>query len=230
MRKTPFFFGIALGLSTVAGSAAAQYAPLPPPPPPAAPTGYYPPPMPQRQHFGDASQLVISNDTNFGLSGSSFSNNGGSTFTLTLQPAIDWFIIQNLSIGGLVTFDHTSSNMQGASNSSNVYAVGGRVGYNIAIGDAISWWPKLALLYAGSSGSTTPAGAGAQTSTSGNAFDLQVFAPLLLHPINHFFLGIGPFVQTDLTASSSTNGMSNTNPSKTTSYGALFDMGGWMDF
>jgi hypothetical protein len=215
---------------TVAGSAAAQYAPPPPPPAPAAPPGYYPPPMPQRQHFGDASQLVISNDTNFGLSGSSFSNNGGSTFTLTIQPAIDWFIIQNLSIGALVTFDHASANVQGSSTSSNSYGVGGRVGYNIAIGDALSWWPKLALLYAGSSGSTTPPGAGAQTTTSGNAFDVQVFAPFLLHPINHFFLGIGPFVQTDLTASQSKDGQSVQNPTKQTSYGALFDMGGWMDF
>jgi hypothetical protein len=226
--RTPLFFGIAFGLLTVAGSAAAQYAPLPPPPAPAAPAGYYPPPMPPRQRFGDQNQLVISNDTSFELSGSSSSNGGPSTFTLNIEPAIDYFVIQNLSVGGLVQFDHTNSS-DAAAGSSNSWGVGARVGYNLAIGDALSFWPKLGFLYRGESFSSTQPGS-PQASTSGGAFDLVVFAPLLLHPINHFFPGIGPFVQTDLAASQSKGGSSVSDPSKQTSYGLMFDLGGWMDF
>jgi hypothetical protein len=57
-----------------------------------------------------------------------------------------------------------------------------------------------------------------------------VFAPFLLHPVKHFFFGIGPFVQTDLTSSYSVGGVSATNAPKATEYGLMFDLGGWMDF
>jgi hypothetical protein len=233
MRK-PLFIGLVFGLLTAAGTAAAQY-PLPPPPPPAG-GGYYAPPppvpmqMPQRQHFGDAGQLVVAGDTNFALTGSSYSENGGSSFDLILQPSLDYFVIQNLSLGAVVIIDHASTSSGGASTSSNTYGVFGRVGYNIALGDTFSWWPKLGLGYTGLSSSTTPAGAGAQQTASGGALALQVFAPLLVHPINHSFFGLGPFVQTDLTESASGNGVSVQNPPKLTTYGVMFELGGWMDF
>ncbi|HEY1691363.1 MAG TPA: hypothetical protein VGG39_04335 [Polyangiaceae bacterium] len=230
MRKL-FSLGLALGIVTAAGSAAAQYPP-PPPPPPGGGYGYAPQ-MPVQQRFGDQGQLVLSNDMNFGFAGQSTSNNGGSNWTLTLQPAVDYFVIPNLSIGGIVIFTHTEDNppnnpgaTTNGSTSVNVYGIGARVGYNVAITDGFSFWPKLALLYAGSS--TSPPGGGNGVSTS--AFDVQIFAPFLLHPVKHFFLGIGPFVQTDLTASQSLGGVNNPNPGKTTEYGLMFDLGGWMDF
>ena len=147
-----------------------------------------------------------------------------------MQPSLDYFVIQNLSLGAVVIIDHVSTSSGGASTSSNTYGVFGRVGYNIALGDTFSWWPKLGLGYTGFSGSNTPAGAGAQGTDSGGALALQVFAPLLVHPINHFFFGLGPFVQTDLTESASVNSVSEQNPPKVTTYGLLFELGGWMDF
>jgi hypothetical protein len=219
---------MALGLLTVAGTAAAQY---PPPPPPAG--GYYPPaPSGTRQHFGDQGQLVISNDADLSFLGQSTSDNGGSTWTLKVQPAVDYFIIPNLSLGGLVLLAHTSNSppsqpgVTANSTSTTTYGIGARIGYNIALVDSLSFWPKLALIYAGSS---FDPGGGAQGS-SGSAFDVQLYAPLLLHPINHFFIGIGPFVQTDLTSSASAAGQSIQNPPKATEYGLMFDLGGWMDF
>ncbi|HEY6462345.1 MAG TPA: hypothetical protein VIY73_19390, partial [Polyangiaceae bacterium] len=90
MRKL-FSLGLALGFVTAAGSAAAQYPP--PPPPPGGGYGYGPPGgfAPPQQRFGDAGQLVISNDANVGFTGQSTSNNGGSTWNLTLEPALDYF-------------------------------------------------------------------------------------------------------------------------------------------
>jgi hypothetical protein len=231
MRKL-FSLGLALGMVTAAGSAAAQYPP-PPPPPPGGGYGYAPPPPMMggggQQRFGDQGQLVISNDANVSLIGTSTSNSGPSTLTFTVQPALDYFVIPNLSIGGFVLFTHAGESSGGpasTSQSSNAYGVGARVGYNIGITDTISFWPKLALLFDGSS--TSPPNGAAGTSTS--AFDVQIFAPFLLHPVKHFFFGLGPFVQTDLTSSYSTGGASANNPPKTTEYGLMFDLGGWMDF
>ncbi|HEY6464046.1 MAG TPA: hypothetical protein VIY73_27945, partial [Polyangiaceae bacterium] len=148
-------------------------------------------------------------------------------------PALDYFVIPNLSIGGFVLFTHSQENPGSTtgtpapgSSSVNAYGIGARVGYDIAITDGFSWWPKLGLLYQGTS--TSPAGGGNGLSTS--AFDIQIFAPFLLHPVKHFFFGIGPFVQTDLTSSYSFAGTSVPNPPKTTEYGLMFDLGGWMDF
>ena len=86
MRK-PIFITVALGLLTVSGVAAAQYPP-PPPPPPGGGYGYAPaaPMAPVGQRFGDQGQLVISNDANLSFLGQSFSNNGGSQWTLTVDP------------------------------------------------------------------------------------------------------------------------------------------------
>ena len=233
MRKL-VFTAVASSLLTAAGVAAAQY---PPPPPPPAGGGYGygapPPPAPMGyaggQRFGDQGQLAISNDANLSFIGTSTSNNGGSTWALTLQPALDYFVIPNLSVGGVVLFTHSESSSGGPNSettSFNNYGIGARVGYNIGLGDSLSFWPKLGLLYVG--GSTNPPNG--QQGISSTAFDLQIYAPFLLHPVKHFFFGIGPFIQTDLTSSQSSGGVSNPNPSKQTSYGLMFDLGGWMDF
>jgi hypothetical protein len=34
--------------------------------------------------------------------------------------------------------------------------------------------------------------------TNANAFSLNLFAPIVIHPTQHFFAGFGPFLDTDL--------------------------------
>ena len=231
--KRPLFYGLILGLVTVAGSAAAQY-PQTAYPPPAPPPGYGYPAQRPAQVFGGPGTLAISSDFNLGLSGQSTNNQGPSSWTFTLAPAADYFVIQGLSIGGMVSYAHTHQsfgNTPGgsATNDQDNFGIGARVGYNIPITDLLSFWPKVGLIFnvtSGSSGgsTTTP---GPNNGYSGNAFDVQLYAPLLLHLAPHFFMGLGPGVQTDLTASQSSGGQSSTNPSKTTTYGLYFTIGGW---
>jgi hypothetical protein len=231
--KQPLFYGLILGLVTGAGSAAAQYPPAgyPPPPPPG---GYGYPTQRPAQVFGGPGTLAISSDFNLGFTGQSVSNNGPSTWTFTLAPAADYFVIQGLSIGGQVAYAHSHSSLTDAAgtsttNDQDTFGIGARIGYNIPISDFLSFWPKVGLIFNvvsgnfGGTGTTT----GANNGYSGNAFDVQVYAPLLLHLAPHFFMGLGPGVQTDLTASQSQGGQSSTNPSKTTSYGLYFTIGGW---
>jgi len=243
--KKALALGLVLGVFTVAGSAAAQY-PYGPPPPPAPgsppppaygappPPAYGAPPQPAYgyapprpvQTFGGPGTLAISSDMNLGFYGQSVSNNGGSSWTFLLAPAADYFVIQGLSIGAQISYEHDHTSGGGSTNGSSgsssstdtdTFGIGPRIGYNIPITDLFSFWPKVALIF------TDTAGKG----YSANTFDVQVYAPVLLHLAPHFFMGLGPQIQTDLTASESAAGQSINNPPKTTSYGLYFTIGGW---
>jgi hypothetical protein len=224
----PVFIGLALGIFTMAGAAAAQYPPpLPPPPPPSGGYGYAPPaafPVP-RAHFGNQGEFVFSSNLNgldAGLLGHSYSNPSGtgdskSDWHLTLQPAADYFVIQGLSVGGFLQYTHShvsTPNDAGVGSTvvnTDTYGIGARVGYNISFADAVSWWPLLGLGYATTGGDV-----------SSNALTLSLFAPILYHPVSHFFMGIGPIIATDLSA----NGP-KPNVGKETTYGLQFVIGGW---
>jgi hypothetical protein len=220
------FIGLTLGVFTAAGVAAAQY---PPPPPPAPGYGYPPPggfPAP-RARFGNQGVFAFTNDMNIAFAGHSESSpNPGDTpshWTLTLKPSMDYFVIQGLSIGGFVEWSHTGRSVPnqngGGSQTSNsdTFGIGPRVGYNIPIVDAVSWWPLVSLAYTTTSNSDN---------TGDNAFTLGVYAPFLYHPVSHFFMGLGPFLSTDLSANGSANGQSQP-ANKSTDYGLQFTIGGW---
>jgi hypothetical protein len=234
--QTRTFLGLVVGLITVAGSASAQYPYPQPPPPPAPQPGYgygYPPPAPRYvEHFGGPGTFAVSNDANVSVIGHSVSNNGGSSWALTLAPAADYFVMEGLSVGGQIEYVHSSETTPGSATeanststttSSNTFGIGPRVGYNIRFNDVVSFWPKLGLVFS----DTSIGGQGGAPGSSGNTFDLVIFAPFLFHPAQHFFVGIGPYFQTDLTSSASAGGVSQPNVPKTTSYGLQFTVGGW---
>jgi hypothetical protein len=220
----PLFLALVGSMVTAGGSAMAQY-PYPPPPPPPPQPGYGYAPRPVQQ-FGGPGTLAISSDMNLGFFGSSISEGGGSTWTFLLAPAADYFVIQGLSVGGQISYSHvhassggtgTGASSTSTSTDTDSFGIGPRVGYNIPINDWLSFWPKVGLIFSDM----------ATKGASGNTFDVQVYAPVLLHLAPHFFAGLGPGIQTDLTASYSAAGVSAPNPPKTTSYGLYFTIGGW---
>jgi len=220
--KKPLFLAMVTSMVTAGGSAMAQYPYPPPPPPPPTPPGYGYPSRPV-QAFGGPGTLAISSDMNLGFFGSSTSEGGGSSWTFLLAPAADYFVIQGLSVGGQISYAHahsggtTTGTTTSSSSDTDTFGIGPRIGYNIPIGDLLSFWPKLALIF------TDVAGSG----YSYNTFDVQLYAPLLLHLAPHFFVGLGPQIQTDLAVSANSAGQSVKDPPKTTSYGLYFTIGGW---
>jgi hypothetical protein len=228
--KKPLFLALVSTLFTATSAAVAQY-PVPPPPPPPPGYGAPPPPAygygaPRVQTFGGPGTLAISSDMNLGFFGSSTSEGGGSMWTFLLAPAADYFVIQGLSIGGQIVYSHTHASSGGtatgaSSTSTSVdtdsFGIGPRIGYNIPISDLFSFWPKVALIYTDKSTS----------GASGNTFDVQAYAPVLLHLAPHFFAGLGPQIQTDISASASVGGVNVPTVPKTTSYGLYFTIGGW---
>ncbi len=164
--------------------------------------------------FGGRRQIAISSDAALTISNTSLSGVSGSTTQIMLQPAIDYFVIQNLSVGGSLLFNYSST---GAGHSTS-FGIGPRVGYNIPISDLLSVWPKAGLSIARSSVSTDPTPAVPATgSVSNTAVALNLFVPLMLHPAPHFFAGFGPFLDTDLSGNS-----------KATTLGGKLTIGGWL--
>ena len=179
----------------------------------------------QARDFGAPGELAISSDAQISLIGQSYSGNGapGNTFQFVLQPAADYFVIQNLSLGGYVEYAHQSQSGTngGPGTSSDTFGLGPRIGYDIPLSDLFSFWPKA---FIGFSSTNTSSG---NQSFGQNAWSVGIYAPFLLHPSQHFFLGLGPELATQLSNTVSQGNNSASGPTATT-YGLAFTVGGWL--
>lgn len=192
--------------------------------------------------FGHAGQLAVTwdqalgstfvvsgNTTGLGGPGSwsmldfqyvSLSNNGGSGTHFGLAPSAHYFVIDNLSVGGQVMFGMTNVSPAngGQSTSFTSWGIAPEVGYNVGLTDNLSVWPKAFFGYQSSSQSNN----GPTVNTSA----LGVYVPVLYHPTNHFFVGIGPNFSLQLSGSASQNGQS-VDTSKATVFGLFATFGGY---
>jgi hypothetical protein len=115
----------------------------------------------------------------------------------------DVFVIDHVSIGGSAAISYglyrgidPTSNAPVTSESIGV-GIGPRVGFDAPITDHLSWFPRAGLDLGWSSYDE-------QSASRQNKFTLlratvSVFAPLLVHPATHFFVGLGPYFSHDLT-------------------------------
>jgi hypothetical protein len=153
--------------------------------------------------FGMRGQIALSSDE--GVATSYSSTAGAKTFKFTLRPAIDYFIIDNLSVGAVLGIDYLSV----GSAHSTVYSIGPRVGYNISFKPMFSVWPRVGLSYAGVNES-------APFGSDDKHLQLNFSVPFMFHPLNHFFVGFGPAFDVDVTGHS-----------KTTTIAGRVTLGGW---
>jgi hypothetical protein len=142
--------------------------------------------------------FAVTNNAGFGFF---HQLNTPTSTTFTLRPALDYFVIDHLSVGGAVQFDFSS--FPGAPDTTT-FGIAPEVGYELALSDTWSFWPQAALPMSFPS--------------RGNAnLTLIITAPFLVHPAEHFFFGIGPGFSQVLTS----------NP--TTSITGGFLIGGYFD-
>jgi hypothetical protein len=170
---------------------------------------------PEPPRFGAQEQLVVSSDAGLSvertsaLRGDRYSQDQSTTYIL-LRPAVDYFVLQNLSVGIFVGLRRSS---QEAVTVSTI-ELGSRVGYAIAMSERFSLWPKIGLSY---SRTDVDVHAPQDVTVLGpfgtSAVTLNVFAPVLYHPVPHFFLGFGPGIDIDKSA---------------ITVGARLTLGGWM--
>lgn len=165
--------------------------------------------------FGRNGQKAVSSDAGLSISNTSIDGVDGSTTTLILRPAFDWFLMEDLSLGGFVGVEYNSS----PGGDSSVISIGPRLGYNIPVGERLSVWPKVGFSLA----STTLSDEGVEGTDIGEdeesntSIQLNLFAPVMFHPVQHFFIGVGPALDVDLSGDS-----------KATTIAARLTLGGWI--
>lgn len=158
--------------------------------------------------FGGKGQLAILAEAGVVLEHKSFSDSDASTTTLVLRPAVDYFVIDHLSVGAFTGVSYEKA--QGGSTTS--YGIGPRVGYDIPFTPLFSVWPKAGLSF----NSNSLKAEGASSSLSNSHLALNLFVPVMFHT-NHYFVGFGPAFDKDLTGDL-----------KTTAFGLRLNVGGWL--
>ncbi|HEY1693913.1 MAG TPA: hypothetical protein VGG39_17220 [Polyangiaceae bacterium] len=225
----------ALATCSVSLGAFAQEPPPPPPPtlaPPPPPEARPAPPEPREggreKEFGNPGVIAIGGSTsaNFGWTQDSPPAGGKSTsaIDLNLQPDIQYFVIEGLSVGGTLLFDWTKPN---SGDATTTFGIGPTVGYNIWLSPgSLSLWPQVTFLF-NTKSEPTGQPAPAPSSVSLTTMTLQAFVPLLIHPVSHFHFGVGPYVSTDLSSKASAGGQS-ADGDKFTSVGIRLEVAGWL--
>ena len=198
--------GIALALAVATAPSAARAQDLAPPTAAtSAPSGGTASAFPgaAASSFGVAGEWVVSVQSyNAGSATPSFffakQASGGST--LLIQPGLDYFIGNGISVGGVVGFGYSS----GSPNTITVN-LGARAGFNQGLSEHVSFWPTVGI-----------DGSYRHNGSSSSTAQLEVFAPFLYHVAPHFFLGAGPFLGYLVKGGPDTQ------------YGLDFVIGGWL--
>jgi hypothetical protein len=149
------------------------------------------------QGFGEAGQIAISGEAN-----AFFSKTNHAGWTAAISPALDYFIMPSISVGGSVT-------ALIGDNSHSGYGVAVRAGYNLNVTEQLGLWPIFGIGYAHES-----QGSGA-ASVSGSATVAHFYVPVLFHIVPRVFVGLGPFYDVKLAGDGNN------------SYGVKSTVGGW---
>jgi hypothetical protein len=205
VRRLPrALVGIALGLALAAAPGAARAQDLAPPTAAtSAPSGGSASASPPASVFGVAGAWVISVQSfNAGSATPSlfFDKQASGGSRVLIQPGLDYFLGNGISVGGVVGFGYTSG-----SPATTVVNLGARAGFNQGLNEHVSFWPTIGIdgSYIHNTGSSSTAA-------------LEVFAPFLYHVAPHFFLGAGPFLSYLVKGGPDTE------------YGIDFVIGGWL--
>ncbi|HEY6877520.1 MAG TPA: autotransporter domain-containing protein [Polyangiales bacterium] len=156
--------------------------------------------------FGVPRQWAFSTDAELAFRRTTLSGQNGAVTSLSIAPGVDYFVIQNLSIGGGIGLFYTKAGSQNATT----FSIGPRVGYNFELSRLLSIWPKLGLSYSYTNQDS------ARDNSNGVA--LNLYAPVMFHPARHFMAGFGPFLDADLSGGT-----------RATSWGVKLTMGGWLN-
>jgi hypothetical protein len=158
-----------------------------------------------RAGFGRPGQWTFSTDTGVSISRTTISNSDGALTIVKIEPAADYFVIENLSVGGMIGLQYTKA----GNDSGTRFTIGPRVGYNIELSRLLSVWPKIGFSFAHTNEDAAD--------DKANSLALNLFAPLMVHPAEHFFAGFGPFLDTDMSGDT-----------RSTTWGVKLTLGGWI--
>lgn len=195
-------------------------------------------PLPASRAFGDSGVVVLGGS--IGVRSVSFTNSEASHTSLFVEPGIDYFITDAVSLGGFVLGSYSKSKGYDyfgplMETRETGYGAGARFGVNIAIGKSLSIWPKVGFgithYNTVESVSSVPAYLSqfgpSRSEFSTNATWVELYVPLLVHVAPHFFLGVGPSIYSDLNRSVTFEG-SPSREFKRTGIAFAISTGGWI--
>ena len=165
-----------------------------------------------------------------GYAGSPSSSSGGG-----LTAGVDYFAADHVSIGaafsasaGTTTGIDATTNTTVTSQSSG-QALSFRFGVDIPMGELLSFWPRASLGFGWNTLNEQEVRCTLSNDEHAKIVSVGLYAPVLVHPATHFFVGFGPSVAHDL-AHSISFGSTSANPveNESTTLGAGLVVGGWL--
>jgi hypothetical protein len=178
------------------------------------------------KEFGDQGVIAFGAATslNFGYRQiSPVSGPSNNAIDILVVPEIQYFVINGLSVGGIVTFEWNKPN---TGDATTTIGVGPTVGYNLWLTpESLSLWPQATFSYNNLSTTiSTPTG---NVSGSLTTMNVGVFVPLLIHPVKHFHFGIGPYFNIDVSSKESA-GNTSSDFDKAMNVGIKGEIAGWL--
>jgi len=172
----------------------------------------------EEPRFGQKGQVVPLGSLSFSYS--SVAPNSDSVTTLSLGPTLFWFVANDIALGGSATLARRTVSQGDTSTTISSYGVAPGAAYNLRLSPLTSLLPQVAVAFAWQEIETSPSGANPRL----NTISLQLFVPILFHPVPHFFLGFGPAFSYDVSASLTD---AAGDAPKSTTIGAQTILGGW---
>ena len=169
--------------------------------------------------FGTKGQLVPLGSLALSYSSVSFSGTSGSITTISLGPTLIYFVAQDLALGASGTLIYQDASQGSTSASAVAFGLEPFAAYNFWLSETASLVPELGIGFASRDLAAT-SGSNPNLKT----ISLQLFVPILFHPVKHFFLGFGPALSYDLSADLSN---ATGEAPKTTTIGAQTILGGY---
>lgn len=155
--------------------------------------------------FGERGELVVTSAFGFGLG--YFSQHGGSgSFEFDVAPSAHYFVMREFSLGLGVLLRKTPVNVllvgEGFAGSTfeqeTTWGATANAGYNVPLGELASLWIRGEVEFAHNELPTIIGPGGIRDDSSYAALSLELFAPFLVHPAPHCFIGFGPDVWGDV--------------------------------
>jgi hypothetical protein len=222
----------------------------PPEPPPPAPA---PKPAPATKEFGSAGTVDFGAVTAFGhapgiigipsvapiystvgvdhTTKSPPQGDSDNSTVILIAPEVDYFVIDDLSIGGAVLLGIV---IPKTGDTATLIGIGPTVGYNIWLSrPSLSLWPRASFVYESLGGNITGTSTtGGTTTTTSQSFtyskgSIGFYVPLMIHPVQHFHFGIGPYFALDVLSNVKV-GSTSSDGDKSTVIGLRAEIGGWL--
>ena len=194
-----------------------------PAPPPAPATNSEASKESAEEPFGKAGVVNVASDLSLNVQHTGYSAPSGgvapsSVTTYLVGPAADYFVIDNLSVGAMFQFGRITESTGAEEAKVDVISFEPRVGYHIPlVPEKLGLWPRVSFFYESKKFMVD-----GRADITEKSKGIGVFVPLLIHPVEHFHIGIGPYMNTALSTK-----LGGEDDAKATTIGLRMEIAGW---